>query len=182
MLFKQKKVTLKDGRVCTLRTPVKEDAQQMIDYLRQTSRDTDFMLRYPEEITFTLEKEQALLSNMASSSDSMMIAAFIDGVLAGNCSFAVVGPWLKVKHRCQMGIAVKKEYWHLGIGSILLKEAIDQARQCGFEQMELEVFSRNIRAINLYEKMGFEVYGIRKNAMKLKDGTYYSEILMMKRL
>lgn len=182
MIFRQKKVTLKDGRVCMLRTPVKDDAQQMIEYLKQSSGDTDFMLRYPEEVTFTLEKEQSLLCDLADSSDSMMIAAFIDGVLAGNCSFAAVGPKLKVKHRCQMGIAVKKEYWHLGIGSILLKVAIDQARQCGFEQMELEVVSRNIRAIGLYEKMGFEIYGIRKNAMKLKDGTYYSELLMMKRL
>lgn len=65
---------------------------------------------------------------------------------------------------------------------MLLREAIEQARQHGFEQMELEVVTRNVRAIGLYEKMGFEVYGIRKNAMKLKDGTYYSELLMMKRL
>lgn len=182
MLFIQKKLTLKDGRVCTLRTPVEEDAQQMIEHIRQSAQDTDFLLRYPEEVTFTLEKEQALLSDLANSSDSMMIAAFIDGILAGSCSFASVGPRLKVKHRCQVGIAVKKEYWHSGIGKILFEEAINQARECGFEQMELEVVSRNMRAIGLYEKMGFEVYGIRKNAMKLKDGNYYSELLMMKRL
>jgi ribosomal protein S18 acetylase RimI-like enzyme len=182
MIFKQKKITLKDGRVCILKTPNKEDAHQMIEYLKQSSRDTDFMLRYPEEVTFTIEKEQTLLCDLANSSDSMMIAAFIDGVLAGNCSFAAIGPKLKVKHRCQMGIAIKKEYWCAGIGRILLEEAINQARECGFEQMELEVVSRNTRAIRLYEKVGFEVYGIRKNAMKLKDGTYYSELLMMKRL
>lgn len=182
MLLKQKKITFKDGRVCTLRTPIKEDARQMIEHIRQTARDTDFLLRYPEEVTFTLEKEEALLSDLADSSDSMMIAAFIDDILAGSCSFAAVGPKLKVMHRCQVGIAVNKEYWHSGIGTILFEEAIDQARQCGFEQMELEVVSRNVRAIGLYEKMGFEVYGIRKNAMKLKDGTYYSELLMMKRL
>ena len=182
MMYKQKEVILKNGTRCILRTPDVGDAQQMIEYLRQSSGDTDFMLRYPEEVTFTLEKEQALLHDLINSRDSMMIAAFIDGVLAGNCSFSSVGPKLKVKHRCQMGIAIKKEYWHAGIGSALLEEAIEQARECGFEQMELEVVSRNIRAIGLYGKMGFEVYGIRKNAMKLKDGTYYSELLMMKEL
>lgn len=35
---------------------------------------------------------------------------------------------------------------------MLLREAIEQARQHGFEQMELEVVTRNVRAIGLYEK------------------------------
>lgn len=108
MLFKQKEIMLKDGRTCTLRSPVKEDAKQMIEHLKQTAGDTDFLLRYPEEVTFSLEKEQALLSDMAGSSDSMMIAAFINDMLAGSCGFSSAGSKLKVRHRCQVGIAVKR--------------------------------------------------------------------------
>lgn len=50
--------------------------------------------------------------------------------------------------------------------------AIDQTRANGFEQLELGVYSDNVRAIHLYEKFGFERYGIQPRAFKLKDGTY----------
>ena len=38
--------------------------------------------------------------------------------------------------------------------------------------MELNVVSRNERAVKLYEKMGFVKSGSIPNAMKHKDGTY----------
>ena len=42
--------------------------------------------------------------------------------------------------------------------------------------------SDNARAIHLYEKVGFERYGIQPRAFKLKDGTYRDEIIMVKML
>lgn len=50
----------------------------------------------------------------------------------------------------------------------------------GYEQIELGVFSDNEKAIALYKKFGFEVWGNVKNAFKLKDGTYQDEIIMGK--
>ena len=49
-------------------------------------------------------------------------------------------------------------------------------------QLELEVVEGNERGLGLYKKMGFEVYGVRPNAIKLKDGTLLSETLMMRKL
>lgn len=46
----------------------------------------------------------------------------------------------------------------------------------------LTVRSDNARAIHLYEKVGFERYGIQPRAFKLKDGTYRDEIIMVKML
>ena len=40
--------------------------------------------------------------------------------------------------------------------------------------------SKNIRAINLYLKNGFVVYGPRPHGMKYADGTYENDYLMMK--
>ena len=51
-----------------------------------------------------------------------------------------------------------------------------------YEQVELEVVESNERGIRLYKKMGFEVYGKRPCAMRYKDGSYISEILMYKSL
>lgn len=87
---------------------------------------------------------------------------------------------LKYKHRANIGISVARDYWGMGIGSSLMKLALDQAKENGFEQMELGVCSDNERAIYLYQKYGFQQCGIWNNAFKLKDGTYRDEFLMSK--
>ena len=80
------------------------------------------------------------------------------------------------------GISIEQKYWGCGLGSYLMQLAIDQARANSFEQLELGVYSDNSRAIHLYEKFGFERYGIQPRAFKLKDGTYRDEIIMVKML
>jgi ribosomal protein S18 acetylase RimI-like enzyme len=48
--------------------------------------------------------------------------------------------------------------------------------------VELEVASPNHKAIELYKKFGFKIYGTRENGFKFKDGTYCDEYLMLKRI
>jgi len=45
------------------------------------------------------------------------------------------------------------------------------------ERIELEVFASNTAAINLYEKWGFVVEGVKKKTRKL-DGLYDDLIVM----
>lgn len=111
-----------------------------------------------------------------------MIIAEVDGKIAGNSSFSAIGGKFKIKHRCSLGIALYEQYWGLGIGRELVSLLLEKAHDCGYEQMELEVVSRNERAIALYEKMGFYAIGERPYAMKHKDGTYDSNIIMIKGL
>ena len=93
-----------------------------------------------------------------------------------------MGKKYRIRHRCSIGIALYENVWGLGIGTYLLQELISKAKECGYEQMELNVVSRNERAIKLYEKLGFVKYGNIPNAMKHKDGTYDAEIMMVKQL
>ena len=77
-----------------------------------------------------------------------------------------------------LGIGVHPQYRGKGIGQRLLTEALwRRARQGGLEKVELEVYASNRSAKALYEKLGFEVEGIRKRARKL-DGAYEDVILM----
>lgn len=178
MKFREKEIGLKDGTICILRSPNEQDAEEMIKYLKMTSEETHFMVRYPEEIDMTTDKEIEFLKENLNSNKDMMIAAFVNNDLAGNAGISSVRDCIKLKHRAVFGISIKEEYWNNGIGSAMLREVIEQARQMGYEQIELGVFSDNEKAKTLYKKYGFEVWGNTKNAFKLKDGTYCDEIIM----
>ena len=178
MIFGAREIELKDGATCILRSPNEHDAEKMIEYLKVTSEETYFLSRYPEEINITIDKEIEFLKDNLDSNKDMMIAAFINNELAGNVGISCVRNHIKLKHRAVFGISIKEKYWNNGIGNVLLREVIEQAKKMGYEQIELGVFSDNEKAKDLYKKYGFEVWGNMKNAYKLKDGTYCDEIMM----
>lgn len=182
MVIEEKKVILKNGQTCILRSPRIEDAAQMIEYLKISAGETDFLLRYPEEVNVTLEQERDMLQWYLASERNVMLMAEIDGVIVGNSSFVSVGKKIRVRHRCSVGIALYKKVWGLGIGTALLEMLIAKAVECDYEQMELDVLSKNDRAIHLYEQMGFVKCGIRPNAIRHKDGTYDDDIIMVRQL
>lgn len=62
-----------------------------------------------------------------------------------------------------LNIIVKSEYQNQGIGSVLLKYIIDNKQD---KKIMLEVRSKNINAIKLYQKYDFKIINIRKNYYK----------------
>lgn len=65
-----------------------------------------------------------------------------------------------------LNIIVKPEYQNQGIGSVLLKYIIDNKQD---KKIMLEVRSKNINAIKLYQKCDFKIINIRKNYYKDDD-------------
>ena len=180
MKLEQALVTLKDGTQALLRSPEVYDAEQMIAYLRQTSGETDFMVRYPEECSRSLEATQARAQGILEHGRNFMLAAFIGGELVGNCGVNAMGEQAKLRHRASLGISIKKKAWGLGLGTILITRALEQAKENGFTQVELGVFADNDSAQRLYRKLGFEEMGRIPKAFFLKDGTYRDEVQMVK--
>ncbi|MBR4084072.1 MAG: GNAT family N-acetyltransferase [Lachnospiraceae bacterium] len=182
MKFEPKTIILKDGRSCTLRPTHPDDAAEMIAYMKQIAEETRFTLRTPEEVTYTLEQEREILGHLLEDNGSVMMLAEVDGQVAGNCSISGMGYKSRVLHRCSLAIALKKDFWNLGIGFAMITYLTELARQIGFEQIELDVVSDNERGIKLYEKCGFVETGKRLRAMKYNDGTYADETIMSKLL
>ena len=172
---------LPNGEMLTVRSLCADDAEALNAFRLATYRETHFMARYPEEGA-KLETLQKGLAGSEASALNVEVGAFAGEKLVGEFGVAQVRPHIKYRHRAIMGISVRKEYWGCGLGSYLMQLAIDQTRANGFEQLELGVYSDNSRAIHLYEKVGFERYGIQPRAFKLKDGTYRDEIIMVKML
>ena len=80
------------------------------------------------------------------------------------------------------GIALFQKYTGFGLGRLMMKSLIAKAKDAGFEQMELTVYSNNQNAIRLYESMGFVETGRLPNASKYDDGTYSDDVFMVKKL
>ena len=172
---------LPNGEMLTVRSLCADDAEALNAFRLATYRETHFMARYPEDGA-SLEAMQKGLAGSEASALNCEVGAFAGEKLVGKFGVAQLRPHIKFRHRAVMGISVRKEYWGCGLGSYLMQLAIDQTRANGFEQLELGVYSDNSRAIHLYEKVGFERYGIQPRAFKLKDGTYRDEIIMVKML
>ena len=180
MVIQKSCVTLRDGTAAELRSPEICDAEQMISYLHQTSEETHFMVRYPEECDRTLGAAQKRLQAMEDHERSFMLAAFLDGELVGNCGVNAMSDHFKMRHRASLGISIKKKAWGLGLGKLLIEKALEQAKENGFTQVELGVFADNDRARHLYRKLGFTEMGCIPKAFYLKEGTYRDEVQMVK--
>lgn len=183
MKIEEKRVTLKNGQSCVLRSPEPEDAERLVEFVKAAAGETDFVIRYPEEADIPVEQEKFFLQHFNEAARELMILAEVEGKLAGNCNLSEVGKSrIKVRHRCACGVSLYREYWGLGIGSALLELLAEKAAELGYEQMELEVVGSNERAIGLYTKMGFVKTGEIPDAMKYKDGTYDKLDIMVKNL
>lgn len=181
MRVRENSFLLKDGRTCIIRNPRREDAADLIEYLKVTASETPYLIREPEEITITLEEEYDYIQKVTESEQALLLIAEVDGKHAGNCSLNSYGTFQRYRHRCSVAIALYQEFCGMGIGKRMLKELMAEAEKCGYEQAELEVISSNQPAIRLYKQLGFQIYGTLPHAVKYKDGTYGDEYLMVKR-
>lgn len=183
MVFKEKEFKLKDGRDALLRSPCEDDAEEMLQFIIKASGETDFLMKFPEEFAeFTLEQEKDFICDDYSNQNGMMISCLVNGKIAGNCQISF-RTGMKDRHRASVAIALLQEFWNLGIGTKMFEELFRVARERGGVcQIELDFIEGNSRARSLYEKMGFRIIGVKPDAIRMKDGTFVNEYMMIKRL
>jgi ribosomal protein S18 acetylase RimI-like enzyme len=107
------------------------------------------------------------------------LGAFEGETLAGMLGFGRMGE-IKQQHKGVLwGMYVMPEATGHGIGRGLVEAAIARCRkQQGLEALLLTVVTSNVRALGLYQSLGFRVYGTEPRALRL-DGRYLDEALMM---
>lgn len=104
-----------------------------------------------------------------------------DDALDGE-SNSITNQQRKLRHRASVGIMLQRKHWGLGLGTAMLRQLLDVAKDRGLMQVELEVIEGNERAIGLYKKLGFEMVAAKPDAICLKDGSLRKEYFMVKRL
>ena len=84
-----------------------------------------------------------------------------------------------IKGQCEIyNIAVHPDFQKKGWGQYLLEHVITAARKTRCESIFLEVRDSNQAARGLYQKLGFNEIGIRRNYYKVSDGQREDAIMM----
>lgn len=106
----------------------------------------------------------SILESELKSENSKYIVAKENGKIVG---FA--GLWFSPIDAEITNIVTKKSERKRGIGTLLLDKLIEMAKEANRDNISLEVNEKNIAAGILYENVGFEIAGIRKNYYNGKE-------------
>lgn len=167
---------LKNGQELTIEKALPEDAKDILEYLNIVGGESDNLLFGKNGISMSIEQERNFIKNINNSNKSCMLIGHIDGILASIVSLSG-SERERIAHRGEIAVSVRKDYWNLGVGSLMMKELIQFAKEAGIEVIGLEVKSDNSNAIHLYEKFGFRRIGTYEKFFKI-DGKYYNSELM----
>lgn len=181
MQHKPLTLSLKDGRSAILRCAEPDDAPALLECLRAIASETEFVLNYPEECTWTEEQERALLVGFARNPNQLFLVCCLEGSIVGSCNLELNAK-LKTRHRASVAIALRRECWGLGIGTAMLEATLEAARARGIAQVELDYIEGNARGRALYDKLGFVQVAEHPDAVRLRDGSSRSLIFMVKKL
>lgn len=84
---------------------------------------------------------------------------------------------IKFSHKASLSsVFIEPEFQRKGVANSLLSAVIEHSKK-HVEQILLTVADNNKPAIQLYEKFGFQTYGVEKKAMKVNE-QYIDEVLM----
>ncbi|NBD25359.1 GNAT family N-acetyltransferase [Paenibacillus sp. T1] len=147
----------------------------------------DALRRYPQ--AFGADYEDAkhtpieeVRGRIADGTDNFILGAFADtGAIVGMVGFRRE-PYRKMRHKGMVwGMYVDPASQGQGAGRRLMEELMARAREMpGLEHIGLYVVDTNRSAKSLYLSLGFVTYGVERNAMKLDEGTYVHEELMVR--
>ena len=80
-------------------------------------------------------------------------------------------------HTGVLGIGLMPAFRGKGLGKRLIEMTLPAARRFGLSRIELTVHADNGRAVGLYERVGFQREGVKRDAA-LIDGSYKDVIMM----
>ncbi len=114
-----------------------------------------------EKLCFTENWSAQLLENEFSNPLSRYFVAMYEGKTVGYCGYMIPASEGEI-----LRVAVLPQYRRRGFARMLVLHLIEDAKALGLLSLELEVRENNHAARKLYENLGFEAVGRRKNYYK----------------
>jgi len=177
MIISSQNIRLKNQTEITLKSPLPDDAENLIRHLQNTFQESYKNMNQPKSHwdNFPIEEEKKILESFSTSTEKFMISAFSGDRIVGNLGLFGMGAGF-VRQNARIGMGIEKEFHNIGLGTALLNYAIEQAKEANFHRLELTVRTFNHLGIALYEKIGFKRVGILKETAFI-DGEYFDEYM-----
>ncbi|WP_340400162.1 GNAT family N-acetyltransferase [Paenibacillus sp. FSL H8-0079] len=176
MIIEQQDYFIK-GVSYSIRSAQEKDAETLSSLRVQLDGETVNMDREEGEVYIDPAGFRRIIQLDTEKSRNLFLVAEVAGEIVGysRCE----GTELKrFSHKVEFGVCVAREFWGHGIGKNLLEQSIEWADQTAVEKMTLNVLASNKKAIELYQKSGFEIEGILKRDRRHADRQYYDTIVM----
>ena len=171
------KVSLRDGKEIIIREAKKEDAKSIIDFYNVVGGETDFLSFGKNEFIRELKAYENYLEDVHKEENSIIFLAISEDKMVGIASINS-NQKARTKHVGVLGIVVANSFCGLGIGKRMIEYLIQWAKANKItKKISLVTREDNIKAIELYEKFGFEVEGVLK-ADNYINGVYYNTLMM----
>ncbi|MBM7095125.1 GNAT family N-acetyltransferase [Bacillus sp. H-16] len=159
-----------------IRTAKQDDAEKLIDLIRQVESEADFMLMEAGERNTTAEQQRKYIEHLQTN--STILVAEDAGTLEGYL-FAIGGSARRTKHAAYLVIGILKAYRGQGVGTRLFQEVEKWARDNHVSRLELTAVTENEAGVALYKKSGFKVEGMKRQTLFI-NGEYFDEYVMGK--
>ncbi len=132
------------------------DVNDLYEIMRQSEVCRTTLQMPSQEISLSKERMEAQVPGL------YRYFAEVDGRVVGSATMhQSQNP--RARHVAGLGMGVHRDYWGVGIGSLLLEALLHLADNwLNLTRVELEVNVDNAAGVRLYEKFGFEIEGTHK--------------------
>ena len=124
----------------------------------------------------SVSDERRYLRTIQGHPDAAVFVAEDGAAIVGRLSLSR-DPHPASRHVADLGLMVAESHRRQGVGTMLLRRAVDWAHGAGVGKLELHVFPWNEPALGLYESFGFEREGYRKRHYE-RGGELVDAVLM----
>lgn len=153
------------------------DAANFLKLLNRADAETPFLLYEAGERKTTLEEQSERIQK--GIEEGTLVYVLEDNEDLVGFVYGGVFPVNRRRHCMHIAIAILQEFTGNGWGAKLMEKLEYAAVKQGISRFELSVSVNNKRAIALYQKLGFELEGKRKDSF-LVDGALEDDFMMAK--
>ncbi len=166
-------VTLCDGKRVLLRPLTREDREALLGLFDPIS---------PEDLSLMRNdvRNRELVASWTERLDYKKIfplVAVINDRIVGDASLHFRGG--PSRHVADVRIFLSKDYRRCGLGSAMLRALLDIARKSGLQQMVAEVIADQVKVINAFKQLGFELRATYPDYFMMPDGETHDVVVLI---
>jgi L-amino acid N-acyltransferase YncA len=157
-------ITLQDGKRVLLRPLTPDDKNALIALFEPIGADdANFMrneVRNREVVASWVEK--------IDYKNILPLVAVVNDRIVGDATLHFrSGPG---RHIADVRIFLSKEFRRCGLGSAMLRALIEVARKSGLQQLVAEIVADQVKVINAFKQLGFELRATYPDYFMMPDG------------